>query len=283
MPENSSALLARSMRERDYDRYLVALFTPTRQRGALFALIAFNYELARIVDVVSEPMLGEIRLQWWREVIAAIYEDTPIRKHDVTEVLAQAVRQYSIPRAPLDRMIDTRAQDFADEPPRNLVALEAYAEGTAGALNEAMIAVFGGETPETVKAASHVGAAWALVGLLRAAPANAAQGRLFLPQDALANAGIGRGSILAGTAWPDIASDVIEPICMRARARLAEGRALKNQVPRSARKALLSARLADIYLSRLSACGYDLGALKQQPRILRPLFNLSVAAMRGRY
>ena len=57
----------------DYDRYLSALFAPACRREALFALIAFNHEIARIPEAVSEPMLGRIRLQWWREVLEAVY------------------------------------------------------------------------------------------------------------------------------------------------------------------------------------------------------------------
>jgi phytoene/squalene synthetase len=176
MTENTNNSLAASVRQADYDRYIAALFAPAERREALFALIAFNHELARIADVVSEPMLGEIRLQWWREAIEAIYAGTPVRKHEVTQPLAQAIAQFTIPRAPLDLMIDTRAFDLAGEPPSDMAALEAYAEGTAGALNEAMMAVLGSRKAEALAAARHAGTAWALIGLMRAAPMHAARG-----------------------------------------------------------------------------------------------------------
>ena len=83
-------------RAADYDRYLSALFAPVGRREALFALIAFNHEIARIPEAVSEPMLGRIRLQWWREVVEAVYAGAPARRHEVAVPLADAIRACSL-------------------------------------------------------------------------------------------------------------------------------------------------------------------------------------------
>src|ERR1700746_2498526 len=77
--------VAALVRRHDRDRFQTALFAPARQRNALFALYAFNYEIARGRETVREPMLGQIRLQWWRESIAAAFEDGPVRGHIVVE------------------------------------------------------------------------------------------------------------------------------------------------------------------------------------------------------
>ena len=69
------------MRHHDRDRFQTALFAPAERREALFALYAFNYEIARVREAVREPMLGQIRLQWWREAIAAAYAGEPPRRH----------------------------------------------------------------------------------------------------------------------------------------------------------------------------------------------------------
>ena len=87
-------------RAADYDRYLSALFAPVDSREALFALIAFNHEVARIPEAVSEPMLGRIRLQWWREVLEAVDAGEPARRHEVAVPLADAIRACSLDRAP---------------------------------------------------------------------------------------------------------------------------------------------------------------------------------------
>ena len=103
MPAALSPALGALARAADYDRYLSALFAPVGSREALFALIAFNHEVARIPEAVSEPMLGRIRLQWWREVVEAVYAGAPARRHEVAVPLADAIRACSLDRAPFDR------------------------------------------------------------------------------------------------------------------------------------------------------------------------------------
>ena len=68
--KESFAYCADRVRDADRDRYLAALFAPADKRGALFALYAFDVEiLCRCVSLRAELMPGEIRLQWWREVL----------------------------------------------------------------------------------------------------------------------------------------------------------------------------------------------------------------------
>ena len=80
------------VRTGDPDRFRTALFATPEAREHLFALYAFNLEIAKIAPMVSEPMLGEIRLQWWREALDQIYGDGPVRAHEVTTPLAVAVK-----------------------------------------------------------------------------------------------------------------------------------------------------------------------------------------------
>src|SRR3546814_5074662 len=93
------------------DRYLASLFAPEAQREDLFALYAFNYEVAKTAEVVSEPMIGQIRLQWWRESLAGIYEGRA-RQHEVVQPLARAVAARALPRALLETIIDAREFDL---------------------------------------------------------------------------------------------------------------------------------------------------------------------------
>src|SRR5438552_16844209 len=76
------------VRRHDHDRYLSALFAPEPARAGLFALYAFNVEVAKTREVVREPILGSIRLQWWRDALAEIYGGGPVRRHEVVEPLA---------------------------------------------------------------------------------------------------------------------------------------------------------------------------------------------------
>src|SRR5229473_5395835 len=86
------APIAEMVRRHDHDRFQTGLFAPARKRNTLFALYAFNYEIARVRETVTEPMLGQIRLQWWHENIAAAFEGGPVRHHPVVEALTIAIR-----------------------------------------------------------------------------------------------------------------------------------------------------------------------------------------------
>ena len=126
-------------RRHDNDRFLAALFAPAAAREGVFALIAFNQEVARTREVVSEPALGLMRLQWWRDAVAACYGEGPLPHHPVAEPLAAASRDFALSRDLFDGLIDAREADLEDEPPPTLAALEAYAESTAAPLQRLML------------------------------------------------------------------------------------------------------------------------------------------------
>ena len=105
------------MRRHDRDRFLTALFAPVERREALFALYAFNFEVAKTREVVQQVLLGHIRLQWWREAIGEIYSGGPVRRHEVVDPLAEAIRRLALSRDWFDRLIAARAADLDDAPP----------------------------------------------------------------------------------------------------------------------------------------------------------------------
>jgi hypothetical protein len=123
--------LADLLRRHDRDRYLCALFTPEDRRAAVIALYAFNYEIAKTREVVSEPLLGRIRLQWWREAIAEAYGGATAREHEVMTPLASAIRQYRLSREHFDAMIDAREMDLDDAPPASMAALDDDCSGSS--------------------------------------------------------------------------------------------------------------------------------------------------------
>ena len=269
-------------RAADYDRYLSAVFAPAARREALFALIAFNHEIARIPEAVSEPMLGRIRLQWWREVLDAAYAGEPARRHEVAVPLADAIRTRALDRAPFDALLEAREADLEEDGPADLAALERYAAGTGGALTELMMAASGVGTGPALEAGRQVGTAWALVGTLRAAPHAAAQGRVTLPADLLTQAGIAADDLRAGRAFEHFGA-VAEPVAGRAVGLLSAARQTRRAVPRAGRSVLLIARLADLYLVRLRRAAWD----PRDPRMacgpLRKQAAMLSGALLGRY
>src|SRR5207237_7421752 len=141
------------------------------------------YEIARVREAVTQPMLGQIRLQWWRELIDAAYAGAVPRPHVVAEPLAAMVRSLRLTRAHFDRLIDTRERDLADEPPADLAALKDYAEGTTATLLFLVLEVLGAADPASHRAAREAGIFYALAGLLRAMPFHVAAGRSYIPAD----------------------------------------------------------------------------------------------------
>src|SRR5215831_3169513 len=103
-PQSTLSPVAELVHRHDRDRFQTALFAPARSRESLFALYAFNYEIARVRETVSEPVLGQIRLQWWRESIAAAFDGNPVRHHIVVEALTAAIRGCALTRAHFDRL-----------------------------------------------------------------------------------------------------------------------------------------------------------------------------------
>lgn len=278
--DSDHAYCMAEVRRHDPDRFLAALFAPEVQRRDLIALYAFNLEVARTREAVSEPMLGEIRLQWWREAVGEIYDGAP-RRHAVVQPLAGAVGRGELARADFDRLIDTRARDLRDDPPATLDDLLAYAEGTSATLLRLALGTLGGGDAAR-KAAGHVGVAWALTGLLRAVPFHARQRRVLLPADLLAAADV-RCQALLDMKPPAALAEVIEPIARRAGEELTAARAMARDVPRAALPALLPARLIEPYLRRLERLGWDPFAGPVEIGRLGRLLRLTTGAARGRY
>ena len=173
------------------------MFAPREARADLFALIAFNVELARIAEIVTEPGLGAIRLQWWREAIdrAAKGEATG---HPVADAIGAAMRKGKLSRARIDALIDARNFDIETRIMPDWAALEAYLAATAGGLFALGGECLGSRGPSLEKAATQAGLAYGLTGLMRALPVHAVSGRVYLPADALLRHGTSPEAVLAG-------------------------------------------------------------------------------------
>jgi phytoene synthase len=248
--------LANLVRRHDRSRYQTALFAPAGRREALLALYAFNYEIARVRETVTQPMLGQIRLQWWREVLDAAYAGAPPRNHPVAVALTAAIREFGLTRELFDRLVDTRERDLADEPPASLAALGAYAEGSSAPLVQLALQVLGARDPAVEKTAREIGTGYALAGLLRAMPFHARAGRRYIPEDLAERAGLDAADYAAGRSTPALRAAVreIADVAVRCLCAAREGRAA---IPRSAIAAPLLAIVADRFLTRLRRAEYD--------------------------
>jgi NADH dehydrogenase [ubiquinone] 1 alpha subcomplex assembly factor 6 len=255
MSETDFAYCARTLRRQDHDRYLTALFAPPDRRGALFALYAFNQELARARESVKEPLMGLMRLQWWRDALREIAEGRP-RAHAVIRPLAEAIAAHGLELRLLERLVDSRERDMASEPPADLPALLDYADGSSGTLVLLALRVLGRPSPAVEEAGRDLGIAWALIGIARAVPFHAAQRRLYLPADLTAKAGLSAGHLFERGSSPAL-GPVVEALAEEARRRLAAVRRMSARLPRRYHPVFLQATLARGHLRRLEAAGYD--------------------------
>jgi phytoene synthase len=256
-PSGDLAYCAEELRRDDPDRFATAMLAPPRDRARLIAVYAFNLEVARLRESVSEPMLGEIRLQWWRDAVGECVAGTP-RRHQVVQPLAAAVREAGLPEAVMLEAIDARARDLDDLPPADEGALARYVDATGGAVGElACRALLGMETPaRAVDAGRAAGRAWAWAGLARGLHLHAVLGRQTVPGDVLARSP-GLADAIRKAEPNDAVRDWTRRLIMRCRDDLSTLSDLKRRVPRSALPALAPARLARVYADRIEAADFD--------------------------
>lgn len=281
MPHDSAAYCLEQVRRFDRERYLCLLFAPEPARSRLMALYAFNLEVAKIRETVSEPLLGQIRLQWWREALAE-FKRGVVRAHPIAEALSAALREGPVRPALLERLLVAREADLEDAPPASLAAMEEYAAGTSGALQQAALDMLGCTSEAAERAADRVGIAWALLGLLRAVPFHAQRRRILLPADLLAREGVDGDTICEGRPGQGLKA-VVRIVDAQAGDLLSAARTLAADIPRVALPGLLPAVLADIHRRRLAKVDFDVFA----PELLKPVpfdaLRLALANWRGRY
>ncbi len=244
MDAELASRLARSVRAADPDRYFSVLFAPSPLRPQLFALYAFNHEVARIAETVREPMLGAIRLEWWRETAEQAAQGIP-RNHDVARGLQALFAQGRVELAALEGIIAARAFDASAERFADFAALESYLDATGGALMRAACAILGGD-PTIARPAA---LAYGLAGLLRSLPFHRNRHKLYLPLDLLAALHLAPEELFELKDDPRIAA-AIRQTALRAREHFLDAR--RGPRPRAALAAILPAALVPVYLSRLS-------------------------------
>lgn len=265
------------IRRLDRDRYLTVLAAPAAAAADLAVLYAFNLELALVRDSVSEPMLGQIRFQWWREAIDGIYAGAP-RRHAVVTSLADLLARRRLGRGHFERMIDARERELIDPPPATLAGLESYAADTSGSLLALAAEASGLEAEAVGDLTRAVGIAVALTGIARATLYLAQHQRRMIPDDVVATTGLSVDVLFALKPQPALAH-AIERLAGAARGHLAAARRLK--APAALAPALRIGTLAKLQLGRLERSRYDLFDAKSIEGSPLDLWRLMLKRSRG--
>ncbi len=276
--QNQGACAAQ-VRRYDPDRYFAILLAPAPRRDSLFALHAFELELARVPERVSEPMLGAIRLQWWRESLEGIASGRP-RRHEIVLPLAAAIGEGGLDPAPLHAMIDAWDGIIAREHQPELAEIEQDIAATQGMANRAAMTVLAGdEAAEHESAADQAALAVGLTRVLLGGAERAGGGKPVLPRDVLGRHGLDLGTMLDAQREVRMSGAAAE-IAALAENRVAALRAAS--LPRSLLPALLPAAFAACDLARLRRCRHDLFAPRLQHRGVGRQLRVLTAALRGR-
>jgi phytoene synthase len=250
--DDAFAYCADLVRSADKDRYLASLFALAQRREALFALYAFDIEVSRVRDLAREPMPGEIRLQWWTDVLSAERSGEAAAAHPVAEALLVTVDRHALPVEALLAHIDAHRFDLYDEPMGTMADLEDYALKASSSVTALAMRILSDE-PDFGEIARSAGMAFALTRLLYAFPVHAARQQFFVPADLLARHG---ATVKFGEAAPELRR-AIGDIRDIAAAHLAEAGRLIPAAPATVLPALLPLAVTRLQLDRLKRVDYD--------------------------
>jgi phytoene synthase len=244
------------VRAADKDRFLATLFAPADRRGALFALHAFNREIATVRDRAREPMPGEIRLQWWRDVVNG-ERAGEAAANPVAAALTDTIARFSLPAAPLLDLIEAHAFDLYDDPMPTFAALEAYGRKTEGAVfGLAARIVADNDDGAVALAAEHAGISCAIAGVLRSFARDASRRQVYVPLELLDRNGARIEQILAGQTTTEL-REALAGLRAEARRHFAAFEARLPQLPAATMPAFLPAALIPGYLAVMDRPDHD--------------------------
>jgi 15-cis-phytoene synthase len=241
------------VREADKDRYLASLFAPAEKRRDLFALYAFNAEVAGVQGKVREPLAGEVRLQYWHDIIEGAGETGA---NPVPLALLETIRRHALPGQPLLDLLEARRFDVYDETFLTRADFESYAAKTSSAVIELAMRILGEPGSGDLELARPAGIAYAIAGLARSFAYHASRGKIFLPDEVLARHGVGRADVLAGR-MSAVLRAALADWCEEARGHLDRIRDRVAQLPDHFLPALLPVALVRAYLARMERPDYE--------------------------
>ncbi len=173
--------------------YYSFLFLPPPRRRAITAVYAFCREVDDVVDEVADPQIARTKLAWWRREVAAVYAGDP--QHPVAQALVPVVREFGLPEAQLQTVIDGMAMDLEQARYLDFAALELYCHRVAGVVGLLSAEIFGYVDPATRGYARDLGVAFQLTNICRDVGEDARRGRIYLPQEDLARFGVAPSSL----------------------------------------------------------------------------------------
>ncbi len=237
------------MRAHDWPRYIASQFAPENKRGELMALYALDAEADRITKIASDPLPGEIRLQWWREVLHGQRADEGA-SHPLAAALVKVIHDHRLPLDAFDRYLEAQTFALYHDAFPDTVSLEAWCGETSSAIIQLAAIVLDVKAANSAaEAAGHGGVALGISGILQRLPQTRARGQCFLPQDLLAACGLTRESFVAGEDQ-EAMTRACKAMAELGLDHVAKLKRRERGVPKSIRPAFLACAVAPLVLKR---------------------------------
>ncbi|XP_075220235.1 NADH dehydrogenase (ubiquinone) complex I, assembly factor 6 homolog sicily isoform X2 [Lycorma delicatula] len=232
------------VRKFDYENFLCTLLLTSESRSLAFAVRAFNVEVAKVQDQVSQEQIAQMRLKFWLETVENLFKD-------------QNIKDKKLSKNHLKSLVQSRMTPVSSSTFKNLEDMEKYAENSVSPVYYLILQGSGYGSVHTDHAASHLGKSQGLVNILRSIPYNLGRRTVTLPQDLLLKHNLPQEKILRGKNDSNL-KEVIFEIASRAKQHLEKARSLKKSCPKEASTLFLPAVCINAYLERLRKIDFDI-------------------------
>ena len=245
-------IIIQSLRDQDTDRYIAAFFAPSDKRAALFTLYAFNQELEKIPFTVSEPMLGEIRLQWWRDALDPSAHDKELSGNPIADNLRMLIGKYSFPKNKLQELIDARSFELSGEVMPDMNSLMVYFKKVYGALFYLSACILSDDISDDTEVISReAGYLYGLTQCQVKLPFHSSKGVCYLPETLLGEFSVDLDSIFKGENLSEL-NELLVSIRIETEKRNKEIKLMIKSLGREQLPVFLPILLIDVYLKQLS-------------------------------
>ena len=264
MADHAATFCANLVRAHDFPRYASTLFLPGVHRRPMLAIYAFNVEISRVRDQVSQPLPGQMRLQWWTDLLTG-QDHGGIEGNPVASELLWTIRTWRLPMERLAQLIIEHEFDLYNDPMPSLSALESYANDTASTLFACCARILVRPSEAIDHVARHAGLAYGMIDVINKLPQDAARRQLFLPQQFLQQHGSSVEEVFAGKQTRENRA-AVDQLVEEASKQLNTSLALLREVPVEVHPAFLPLALVRRDIKRMQRADNDPFVLRRMPR-----------------
>ncbi|GJE98318.1 squalene/phytoene synthase family protein [Phanerochaete sordida] len=275
------------VRKRDYEAHLVSQFFPHEYRDAFYALRAFYIELATVQESVSNPIIGNMRMQFWKDALKGFADGRP-PKHPIALALYEASGQFNLPMYHLKRMVEARDAELQTPTHLTIDSLTAHAESTSSTFLYLLLSMLNQSSSHDFShAASHVGVSQTIATLLRALPYHASRRHMVIPAEITARHGVNQEEVFRQGGNAKAVDDAVFEFATLANDHLITARDMfkdtAGKVSGPVKPVFLYAVPAAVYLERLEKVNFDAFHPSLQQRSWRLPWRIWLAYYQGRF